>query len=155
MGLGIVNDLEENTPEAIRLIQKAIDFDPSNGSFYHVLAGAHEKQDNVDEANTAYLISLELDNNNDETLSDYIEFLLGIGHYREALEYVEAKELGPDVQMTKNLVLTNLYWKLDRKEEALNLLIVCISENEIEAKKIFSLYPELENESKIVNLFSN
>lgn len=155
LGLGIVHDLEDNTTEGIRLIQQAIAYDPKNGSFYHVLAGAYEKDEQNEEANRAYLQSIELDNSNEEALTDYISFLSDLGQGRDALNYLEDADLAPSLSFTKELIVINLYWKEGRKEEALSKLIFCISEDETKAKNIFSLYPELQNESKMVNLFSN
>ena len=43
LGLGIVEDLDGKTKEAIVLICKALELDPENASIYHVLAGAYEK----------------------------------------------------------------------------------------------------------------
>lgn len=155
LGLGIVNDLEENTTEGIRLILKAIELDPGNGSFYHVLAGAYEKTGDLEEANTAYLLAIELDNTNEEALTDYVEFLLENKLVREALDFIKTLDCSQELEMTKNLITINLYWLLNKKDEAITLLIYCISENEEKAKELFSLYPELQNESKMVNLFSN
>lgn len=155
LGLGIVNDLQENTVEGIQLILKAIKLDPSNGSFYHVLAGAYEKIELIDDANAAYQLALELDNSNEEALTDYIEFLLDLNLINEALDYVSKLVTSSELELVKNLIITNLYWLLNKKDEALSLLIYCITEDEEKSKKIFSLYPDLQNESKIVNLFSN
>lgn len=50
LGLGIVKDLEGDTREGLALIQKAAELDPENAGIYHVLAGAHEKLKEFDEA---------------------------------------------------------------------------------------------------------
>jgi len=155
LGLGIVSDLEGNTQEGIQLINKAISLDPSNGSFYHVLAGAFEKIEDWDQANDAYILSLELDPNNEEALCDYIGFLLELDKLLDAQLFLEEFEIPENMRLISNLLKTNLLWKLGRQQEAIDLLIPCIAENEEKAKEIFSLYPDLENESKIVNLFSN
>ena len=153
LGLGIVADLEENTIEGIRLIEKAIALDPENGSFYHVLAGAYEKTEAIEKANEAYLQSLELDNNNEEVLTDYTDFLLENNFLKEALSFVETFPVGPKLEFEKKLVLVNLCWLSGRKQDAQFLLIGCIDEDAARAKKIFSLYPDLEREQNIINLF--
>lgn len=155
LGLGIVNDLEGKTIEGIQLINKAIELDPSNGSFYHVLAGAHEKIEDWESAHQAYLLSLELDPNNDEALSDYIEFLLDQDQLLTARDFLADLEVTEDVRFTADLLKINLLWKLSKQQEAINLLMERIAEDEEGAKEIFSLYPYLQNEPKIVNLFSN
>lgn len=155
LGLGIVNDLEGKTKEGIQLINKAIELDPSNGSFYHVLAGAYEKLEDWESSQQAYLLSLELDPNNDEALSDYIEFLLEQDQLLAAQDFLAELEVTEDVRFTADLLKINLLWKLSKQQEAINLLMERVVEDEEKAKEIFSLYPYLQNEPKIVNLFSN
>lgn len=153
LGLGIVADLEENTVEGIHLIEKAIELDPGNGSFYHVLAGAYEKIEAMEKANEAYLKSLELDNSNEEALIDYADFLIENGFLKDALGFIETFLVDAKLEFEKSLVLVNLKWLMNKKEEALLILLSCIEEDAERAKKIFSLYPDLENEQNIVNLF--
>jgi tetratricopeptide (TPR) repeat protein len=155
LGLGIVFDLEGNTTEGIRLILKAIDFNPENGSFYHVLANAYEKIDLVEEANTAYLLALEYETDNEEALTDYIEFFIDQGAIKEALYFVDSHELAKDLDFTKELIRVNLFWLLGKHEEAISKLILLIAANYKKAKELLTLYPKLENENKIVTLFLN
>jgi tetratricopeptide (TPR) repeat protein len=154
LGLGIVADLEGNTIEGIKLIEKAIELDPSNGSFYHVLAGAYEKNLQYHEAKEAYLFSLELDNSNEEALTEYIDFLIELNEWQEALDFIENFEVSSKLKIVKELIVINLLSLFDKKEEASLRLISCIQENESEAKKIFTFYPLLKDESIFVNLFS-
>ncbi|TNE53215.1 MAG: tetratricopeptide repeat protein [Bacteroidetes bacterium] len=155
LGLGIVKDLEGQTEDAIQLIRKAIDFEPTNGSFRHVLAGAYEKLELLDEAEEAYLLAIELDPENEDIFTDYVEFLSEQNSLIDALHFTEKSEFPESMEFVKNLCRVNILWQLNRKEEALSTLIYCISEDEKRAKHLFTLYPELQNESKIVNLFAN
>jgi tetratricopeptide (TPR) repeat protein len=155
LGLGIVSDLEGNTIEGIKLIEKAIDLDPTNGSFQHVLAGAFEKIDKKEEANNAYLSGLLLENHNEDCLIDYSNFLVDTKSPLVAKEFIDNFLEDTSIKLIKNLIIVNLLHLLGRKEEATNLLIQCIAENEIESKKLFSINSELENESIFVSLFSN
>jgi tetratricopeptide (TPR) repeat protein len=154
LGLGIVADLEGNTIEGINLIEKAIELDPSNAGFYHVLAGAYEKNTQFEDAKEAYLFSLELENSNEEAITDYIDFLIEANYWQEALDFIENYQVSSNLKITKELIIINLLNLFNRKEEASLRLISCIQENEIEAKKIFTLYPLLKDESIFVNLFS-
>ncbi|MES2587794.1 MAG: tetratricopeptide repeat protein [Bacteroidota bacterium] len=154
LGLGIVADLEGNTIEGIKLILKAIELDPQNGSFYHVIAGAYEKIEDFEQAKTSYLLSLELENFNEEALTDFIEFLIETNEVKEAIDFLEEYEIGSKLVMTKELLLVNLLYLSDRIDEAVLILISCIAVDENEAKKLFSFYPTLESETKFVNLFS-
>ena len=60
LGLGIVEDIEGNTNEAIILIEKALEFDPTNSGIMHVLAGAFEKIEDFDKAIEFYKNYLEI-----------------------------------------------------------------------------------------------
>lgn len=155
LGLGIVSDLEGNTLEGIMLINKAISLDPANGSFYHVLAGAYEKIEDAENANDAYLLSLELDPNNEEGLCDYLEFLIEEERIVEAKIFLDEFETPENLRIIVNLLKANLQWITGCQNEAIALLIGCIAEDEEKSKELFSLYPTLRNEPKIVNLFSN
>ena len=155
LGLGIVSDLEGNTIEGIKLIDKAIALDPSNGSFYHVLAGAYEKIEDYDKANDAYLLSIELDPNNEEAVCDYIELLIELDQLVEAKIFLEEFDAPEDLRLVVNLLKVNLLWTANAEQEAIDLLIPCIVEDEERSRTLFSLYPDLKNEPKIVNLFSN
>jgi len=155
LGLGIVSDLEGKTNEGIILIQKAINLDPTNGSFYHVLAGAFEKIEEWENAENAYLLAMELDPNNEEIICDYIEFLIDLERILDAKLFIEKMEIPENLILITDLIKVNLYWILNRNQEALDLLIKCIAEDEEKSKELFSLYPDLKNEQKIVDLFSN
>jgi tetratricopeptide (TPR) repeat protein len=154
LGLGIVADLEGNTIEGIKLIEKAIELDPSNGSFYHVLAGAYEKNNQLEETKEAYLFSLELENSNEEALTDFIEFLIENNEQNEALEFISEHKVSNKLDLIKELIIINLLYLKNQIEEASFRLVICIQNDENEAKKIFTLYPNLKNESIFVNLFS-
>ncbi len=154
LGLGIVSDLEGNTIEGIKLILKAIVLDPTNGSFYHVLAGAYEKIEAFEAASESYLKSLELENSNEEALCDYIDYLIENENFKEAEIFLNSYQVNNKLGMIKELLITNLLHIQGKHSEAIFQLIACIAMDENEAKKLFSLYPELENQSNFVNLFS-
>lgn len=153
LGLGIVADLEGNTVEGINLIGKAIELDPENGSFYHVLAGAYEKIEAFEKAEESYLKALELDKDNEEALTDYIEFLIEAERINDANLFIDNQYVSIKLEFERQLVKINLNWITNKKEEAIFGLIACIAEDAERAKKIFSFYPDLENEQNIVNLF--
>ena len=154
LGLGIVSDLEDNTIEGIKLIQKAIELDATNGSFYHVLAGAYEKIENWEEAENAYITSLLLDNINDEALTDYIEMLVDLNKFTQAKEFLSSFEAAEDLNIIIQLLNVNLLWLTNQNQAAIDLLIDCIAKDEEKSKEIFSFNALLKNEPIIVNLFS-
>ncbi len=154
LGLGIVSDLEDNTLEGIKLIQKAIELDATNGSFYHVLAGAYEKIENWEEAENAYITSLLLDNTNEEALTDYVEMLIELSKYTQAKDFLISFEATDDLEFIIQLLQVNLLWLTQQNQAAIDLLIACIARDEEKSKEIFSFNALLKNEPIIVNLFS-
>lgn len=155
LGLGIVSDLEGHTIEGIRLIIKAIELDPVNGGFYHVLAGAYEKLDRWEDTKDAYLMALEFEPNNEEALCDYIEFMVETGFLVEAKRFLESYDTPENLKITVNLLLAAILWFINNEQESISLLIDCILEDEEKSTEIFSWFPALKDEVKIVNLFSN
>lgn len=155
LGLGIVSDLEGKTREGIELILKAISYSPENGGFYHVLAGAYEKLEDVQAANDAYLLSLEFDGTNSEAFCDYILFLHEIKEDKEALIFLTETEFSEELRFYVNALKGVVLWNLKKEEESLSRLGIAAIEDESELKEIFSLFPYLLNEPKIVNLLSN
>jgi tetratricopeptide (TPR) repeat protein len=155
LGLGIVYDLEGNTKEGIQLILKAIDLNPINGSFYHVLANAYEKIEDNDAALEAYLQSLELDDESEDAFSDFVDFLIASSGPKEAYLIIDDFKVNEKLLFYKKLLFVNLLWLINKPDEAIQLLIHLIAENEEKAKELLTLYPALENENKIVSLFLN
>lgn len=154
LGLGIVSDLEGKTLEGIKLIQKAIDLDATNGSFYHVLAGAYEKIENYEDAENAYITSLLLDNANEEALTDYMEMLNSLDKQSEAREFLASFEAAESIKLIVNLLKANFLWLNSKTQEAVEIIIECVAQDEERSKELFSINELLKNEPIIVNLFS-
>ena len=116
LGLGIVEDIEGNTNEAIILIEKALEFDPTNSGIMHVLAGAFEKIEDFDKAIEFYKKSLEINPNDEECLSDYIELLTefspqqAFSVLREFMDEHESNKISSILEI-------NLFWLLGQKDE--------------------------------------
>jgi tetratricopeptide (TPR) repeat protein len=154
LGLGIVKDLEGNTLESITFFNKAIEIEPSNPGYFHVLAGALEKLDRNQEANKNYIAALELDDQNDQLVTDYLDFLINTKQFDTFDDFVcSFKSENENVKFSVQLVKFYKEFKVENKETAISILNYLISENLDKAREIFSLYPELLNDNKIVNLF--
>ena len=151
LGLGIIEDLEGNTNEAIILIEKALEFDPTNAGIMHVLAGAFEKIDNNDQAVELYKQSLELNPNDEECLSDYIELLTETSPQNA---FTVLKEFMDEHQSNKisSILEVNLFWLLGQKAEALQLFSKCIQENGTKAKSIFEINPNLLDDQDFLDI---
>ncbi len=151
LGLGIIKDLEGDTEEALTLLNKAAQLDPENAGIYHVLAGAYEKMDDIEQADEYYQLSLALDPTDEECLTDYIELLTN-NSLKEAYVYLQefntkigGNAIGPVLEV-------HVLWLMGRKQEALNLFVMCAEKNKEKAKEIFTLNPELLNVQEFVNL---
>ena len=151
LGLGIIEDLEGNTNEAIILIEKALEFDPNNAGIMHVLAGAFEKINENDRAVELYKKSLEINPNDEECLSDYIELLTETSPQNA---FSVLKEFMDEHQSNKisSILEVNLFWLLGQKAEALQLFSKCIQENGTKAKSIFEINPNLLDDQDFLDI---
>ena len=154
LGLGIVKDLEDFTTEGINLFHKAIEIEPTNAGYYHVLAGALEKLERNEEANKNYLFALELDNQNVQLVNDYLDFLLKLNKSNDFDLFIhEFNTTNKDVLFMIQLINGVKEYRLGNTESAVYIFISLISQNVEKSKELFSMYPELLNDNKIVNLF--
>ena len=84
----------------------------------HVLAGAFEKIEDFDKAIEFYKKSLEINPNDEECLSDYIELLTefspqqAFSVLREFMDEHESNKISSILEI-------NLFWLLGQKDEAL------------------------------------
>ncbi len=154
LGLGIVEDLEGKTREGITLIKKALELDPENAGIYYVLAGAHEKLEEYDEAANNYELSLAIDPMDAECLVDYIH-LLASDSLVDALEYLEIFAKAEKRNTAIPLARIFLLWKLGRKEEAIARFTQRLEEDREAALELFDFYPDLKNEPELVHLGDN
>lgn len=150
LGLGIVEDLEGRTKEALGLIHKALELDPENASIYHVLAGAYEKLEDYENAYENYQLSLSFDPSEEDCLLNYIQ-LLSQESLPQALEFLntlceeEANDLAPVLRVS-------ILWKLGRKNEAVESFKSCLIEDRDKAMEIFDFHPALKNVPEFVLL---
>ncbi|MEN9743096.1 MAG: hypothetical protein RLZZ65_901 [Bacteroidota bacterium] len=151
LGLGIVEDMLGSTKEGIVLIQKALDYDPENAGIYHVLAGAYEKIEELEEANFHYLKSLELGPYDDEALNDYLAFLTASSISSAQQFILEFLDKHPQHFQAK-LHLVNLKWMLGQAAEAKHLYMACLEKSTVLSKNIFEINPKLLDDSDFLYL---
>lgn len=143
LGMGIVNDLEGRTEEAIKLVTKAIDLAPENSSFLHVLAGILEKDERSEDALEIYEKGVKLDPKNEDLALDYLKFLA-----EETPFLVESiYDSTPEFQEMKELDLVRIYAYYQNQEYSNAYLILdnLINKDADLAKKLFLHYPEAKN----------
>lgn len=151
LGLGIVEDLNGRTREGIALILKAMELDPENAGIYHVLAGAYEKLEMVDEASENYELSLALDPLDEECLMNYIN-LISLTSWKEAMDYLEEFEKINPTNEYISLLKVNVLWQLGRKEDSLELYKNYIAEDRIKALELFEINSALKSVPEFVLL---
>jgi tetratricopeptide (TPR) repeat protein len=151
LGMGIVVDLEGNTIEALTMIHKAAELDPENAGIYHVLAGAYEKINNLELANEYYLLSLELDDLDEECLTNYVQLKLEhslLEAFQFLTDFTEQHSGNKIIPLLK----INLLWLQGKKEEALFSFAVYAGMNKEKAKEIFEINPSLKDVQEFVTL---
>lgn len=153
LGLGIVEDLLGNTRGAVNLILKAAELDPENASIFCVLATAYEKLEEYDLALENYFLSLELDSEDNDCLVSYVKLKSKVS-ILETFEYLENKYDNKTVG-TPVLLKVNLLWKLGRKEESKHLFHFSVMHDKLKSKELFDLFPELLDESELVQIADN
>ncbi|MFN9112757.1 MAG: tetratricopeptide repeat protein, partial [Bacteroidota bacterium] len=151
LGLGIIEDLEGRTKEALVLIHKAAELDPENAGIYHVLAGAYEKLEDLEQAEEFYQLSLTLDPSDEECLTNYIE-LISERSLPEALDCITdfIENIGGNKLAT--VLKVDVLWKLGRKEESISAFATCVSQNRKKAKELFQINPSLLNVEEFIHL---
>ena len=154
LGLGIIEDLDGNTREGISLIKKASELDPENAGIYHVLAGAYEKIEETEDADESYQLSLALDPDDEECLTNYIN-LLKKESAQNALDYLTSYEGLKQANSILPILKVNLYWELGHKNEAIHLFKECVELNKEKALELFEINPSLKTVSELVLLADN
>lgn len=151
LGLGIVEDLDGKTKEAIVLICKALELDPENASIYHVLAGAYEKIGEVEHADENYLKSLALEPHDTESLLNYVNFLSETSP-QYALDYLRENREAYLVNPIHKILEINLLWILGQSKEAIVSFKDCLAIDRGNAMFLFEINPALKNVSEFVLL---
>lgn len=151
LGMGIVEDLKGNTKEALVLIHKAAELDPENAGIYHVLAGAYEKLNDLQQAEEFYQLSLALDPSEEECLTNYVE-LIQERSLIEALNYLDDFIANIGGNKIAQVLQVNVLWLLGRKEESLDLFRTCLFFDKKKAKEIFEINQSLLQVQEFVHL---
>lgn len=142
LGKGIVYEALNRINEAIAAMKMAIEIDPENSGYMHVLAGIYHKHQDSGLARPAYEKAIALMQDEDENLiMDYLKFL--DEHFpEEVYEVIEINEHLSESDFT-SLFLVYAFWKLNKRTGALAILDDLIQKNQDVAKKLFLHFEEL------------
>ena len=147
LGMGIVLNLEGKTFEALAFLLKALELDSKNAGYYHVLAGAYEKLNELELAKESYEQSLILDSSDEECLDNYMELLIQNDPI-EAKKFILTFQENFGENERAPLWITNVYWYLGQKTDALYYFRGYFEKSPAKARELFELNPELiEDES--------
>jgi len=152
LGIGIVTDLEGDTRGALTFIRKALELDSENASIYHVLAGAHEKLEEVKEAYDYYELSLGIDPSDEECLMNYCKLIAQQYGVLEVLDVLSIYEGANGIAPVLNV---GFLWKLDKRLDAILLFTEILVNNREKAMELFDIFPELKSEKDFIELSDN
>lgn len=153
LGLGVIADLEGYNRKGIELIQKAISLEPHNDDYFHILGNAYAKDSNWEEAERAFLKTIELNTENSEVIKDLYIVYLASGQWKKARPFLDSFTATSFNEFTLNLLYVHWFWTNNNEEEALFLLHECILEDRTQAKLLITWFNEFEFEPAIMVLF--
>jgi tetratricopeptide (TPR) repeat protein len=142
LGLGILEDLQDRTREAIILMHKALDLEPTNSVINHLIGSAYLK---IGEKNLGfeYLTkSLELDPTDMECLSAYMEELIRTD-LKQSFEFIHNYNIEHGQETESWLWEVNVLWQLGSSQDAIALFSVCVDNDPIKSKDLFIINPQL------------
>ena len=119
-----------------------------------MLAGAYEKVEEFEHAHENYELSLSLDPNDEECLTNYVG-LLKKESVQGALEYLDVYQAQKQENKILPVLRVDVLWELGRKKEAIQLFKNCIEENKEKALELFEINPSLKTVSELVLLADN
>ena len=120
LGIGIVLDLQNKTPQAISFLQEAVRLQTSNASFNLVLGEALFKLERFSESEIVLERALQLDN----TYSEAIELLAKIKfeyNINEAIDFLIRTDENHPLEVSPIVLLVSLLWYNGNKMDALSL----------------------------------
>jgi tetratricopeptide (TPR) repeat protein len=142
LGKGIVYEARNEINEAIAALKMAIEIDPDNYGYAHVLAGIYQKHNEIELARASYENALLLMPEEDENLIiDFLKFM-DEQFPDELYEVIEVNDKLSESDYT-SLFLVYAFWNMNKRTGALAMLDELLQKNESVAKKLFLHFEEL------------
>lgn len=142
VGIGIVKDLMGKTSLSISYFQKAIQIQPQNDNFHHVLGEALFKLDRYAEAELELEKALQLNSKS----SDTVELLAKIKYsfnVNESIDFLTQYELKESLSTSTAMYKVKLLWEDGKQTDALTLFKNELTKNYNETlEAITSHFPE-------------
>ena len=152
LGTGIVLDLQGKENEAIHFIRKAVELEPNNQDYLHVLGGCELKVGDLEAAEVAYSKGLSLDPSNEDLLIDYIK-LVAVNDLETGVEQLEQFISENQLEGVSKLLLVKLYWMVGKQSDALLLFKDLVFLRPNVAKKLFLHFEEAEMIPQFIQLY--
>ena len=151
LGLGIIADLQENTKEAIVLMSKALDLDPENPVIHHLVGSVFIKNNEIDLGHSHLRKSLEIDPSDMDCLKTLMESLVKIDII-EGHNFIHSFNLENGQDAESWLWEVNTLWLLGSLEDARALFSVCVDNDPVKSKELFTLNPQLLRCNELTDL---
>jgi tetratricopeptide (TPR) repeat protein len=151
LGLGIIADLQENTKEAIVLMSKALDLDPENPVIHHLVGSVFIKNNEIELGHSHLRKSLEIDPSDMDCLKTLMESLVKIDII-EGYNFIHSFNLENGQDAESWLWEVNTLWLLGSLEDARALFSVCVDNDPIKSKELFTLNPQLLRCNELTDL---
>ncbi len=151
LGLGILEDLEGRSKEGIVLMHKALDLEPSNPVIHQLIGSAYVKIGELTLGMEFLKKSLELDASDMECLTAYMEVYSKIDII-DCQRFIHAFNLENGQETESWLWEVNLLWMIGEQQESLALFTVCVDNDPIKSKELFTINPQLLLQPSLTDL---
>ena len=154
LGLGIIKDLQGYTKEALPMLYKAREYAEGNASVTLVLANAFQKLEDRNMAEEFYLEAIALDQEDPDSLHDYVHFLMEESPIA-ALKYLEENQEELMSNSFFTVLLCHILVHLGRNDDALLLFSGLVQQDRLLAEKLFEWNPKLRKHKDFVALYND
>ncbi len=151
LGLGILEDLQGRSKEGIVLMHKALDLEPTNPVINQLIGSAYVKIGELDFGMEFLKKSLELDASDMECLTAYMEVFSKIDIV-ESQRFIHAFNLENGQETESWLWEVNLLWMIGEQQESVALFAVCVDNDPIISKELFTINPHLLLQASLTDL---
>ena len=149
--LGILEDLQGRSKEGIVLMHKALDLEPTNPVINQLIGSAYVKIGELDFGMEFLKKSLELDASDMECLTAYMEVFSKIDIV-ESQRFIHAFNLENGQETESWLWEVNLLWMIGEHQESVALFAVCVDNDSIVSKELFTINPQLLLQPSLTDL---
>ena len=150
--LSLLKDEQKQWPEALYLINKAVDLDPENWEYRHSSAMMHRRAGKLDEAVQIYSKLIEDQYYNASTFTEYAQLLFDMCEFKQGMDILyRALELIPGSSQL-HYQLAGYLFTIKERDEALIYLRKALKLDAGGKSFFLALFPWLKKEPEVRNL---